>query len=234
SMLGFDVIMTVYMFYVSDTLGFGGGVTAMIFVAIPLVCAMLSAPFWTWLSEKKSKTFAYCVSAICATVSFFMTMFIPVGNGVMLGIVAGLGGLSMSAIQIIPWAVIPDVVDIDEYKNGVRREGAIFGLTSFLYKLANGVAIAIVGVVLGAFGYVEGAGSYIDVVEGFQQPESALLAIRILISCLPGTIFLLSLIFSRKSDFNRSRMAEIHAELDRRREQKETSVTVEQTEKISE
>lgn len=224
SMLGFDVVMAIYMFYVSDTLGFGGGTEAMIFVAIPLVCAMASAPFWTWLSAKKGKVFAYNTSAIAAAVCFFFTLFVPEQSVLWLVVVSVLCGFSMSCLQIIPWAILPDVVDIDESVYGVRREGAFFGLVSFLYKLANGLGIGFVGLVLGWCGYVEGAGSYIDMPADWAgQPDSALLAIRLILACVPGIIFLISLICSKKCNFSKADMDKVHQKMEAARAERAAS-----------
>ena len=55
SMVGFDIIMAVFMFFINDSLGFGGGAMAMVFVAIPLVCAIASSALWVKLSEKYNK-----------------------------------------------------------------------------------------------------------------------------------------------------------------------------------
>ena len=52
SMVGFDIIMAVFLFFVNDSLGFGvigGGEISMIFIALPLVFAILSAMFWVKL-----------------------------------------------------------------------------------------------------------------------------------------------------------------------------------------
>ena len=43
----------------------------------------------------------------------------------------------MSAIQILPYASVPDVVEVDEYVNGARREGAYYGITQFMYKVSE-------------------------------------------------------------------------------------------------
>ena len=46
SMVGFDIIMAVFLFFVNDALGFaslGGGIISMIFIAIPLIVAILTA-----------------------------------------------------------------------------------------------------------------------------------------------------------------------------------------------
>lgn len=212
SMIGFDIIMAVFMFFINDSLGFGGGAMAMAFVAIPLVCAIASSFVWVKLSEKFNKHKVYTFA--CAYMAFVLVfaIFVPakiVWSTVLLCVFAGFG---MSAIQILPYASVPDVVEVDEYVNGSRREGAYYGITQFMYKVANGISIALVSAVLGAFGYVESMdGSVI------RQPDGALLAVRIVLGVLPGLIFLVSIIFSRRANLSRERFAFIKEELDKRR-----------------
>jgi glycoside/pentoside/hexuronide:cation symporter, GPH family len=64
-------------------------------------------------------------------------------------------GIGMSAIQILPFASLPDVVEVDQHVYGSRREGAYYGINQFMYKLASGLSIAFVSYVLGVFGYQE-------------------------------------------------------------------------------
>ncbi|EAX81966.1 Major Facilitator Superfamily protein, partial [Trichomonas vaginalis G3] len=174
SMVGFDIIMLVFMFYVNDALKFGGGTMAMIFVAIPLISAIVSAAFWVWLSEKLSKSTTFIISAVYMFVVLFFAIFLPektVWSIVLLTIFAGLG---LSAIQILPYAALPDVVEIDEYKFGERREGIYYGIILFMYKVCSGVTISIVSAVLGAFGYKESNNG-----QQVEQTKKALMAVRI-------------------------------------------------------
>lgn len=220
--LGFDIIMATFMFYAADALGFGqmsvggmdGNLLSTILIAVPLICGMIGAPIWTFISEKKSKSFAYNLSAICVAVGFFPLIFLPPKNIAVFVVFCVLIGLCMSALQIMPWAILPDVADIDEATNGVRREGAFYGVVSFVYKVANGIAIAVVGAILGAAGYKEGAGSYVVVPEGWTQPDSALTAIRLIIGLLPGLMFVIGIWFSNRSNFSRDYMADIRKKLD--------------------
>ncbi|MEL7656932.1 MAG: MFS transporter, partial [Bacillota bacterium] len=86
----------------------------------------------------------------------------------------------------------------DELKNGVRREGAIYGMTMFLYKLSSAVSVAAVSAALGLFGYVQSTGS-----SEIDQSVSAIWGIRILISCVPAFCFLLSAYFVKKLSFGK-------------------------------
>ncbi|MDE7215404.1 MAG: MFS transporter [Clostridia bacterium] len=214
SMVGFDIIMAVFMFFINDSLGFGGGAMSMAFVAIPLVCAIASSFFWVKLSEKFNKHKVYTIACVYMAFVLIFAIFVPVKtvwSTVLLCLFAGFG---MSAIQILPYAGVPDVVEIDEYVNGTRREGAYYGITQFMYKVANGVSIAIVSAVLGAFGYIESTDGAV-----VQQPDSALFAVRVVLGLLPGLIFLISIIFSHRANISRERFAKIKAELEERRAQ---------------
>lgn len=212
SMVGFDIIMAVFMFFINDSLGFAGGAMAMVFVAIPLVCAIASSFVWVKLSQKFNKHKVYTIACVYMAIVLLAAIFVPaktVWSTVLLCVFAGFG---MSAIQILPYASVPDVVEVDEYVNGTRREGAYYGITQFMYKVANGVSIALVSAVLGAFGYVESMdGSVI------QQPQAALSAVRVVLGVLPGLIFIISIIFSHRANLGRERFAKIKAELEERR-----------------
>jgi GPH family glycoside/pentoside/hexuronide:cation symporter len=50
--------------------------------------------------------------------------------------------------------MLPDTVEYGEWATGVRAEGIIFGFISFVQKAALGIAVGLLGEVLGAIGYV--------------------------------------------------------------------------------
>ena len=221
SMMGFDIIMTVFVFYINDSLGFGGDATlSMVFIAIPLVCAILSAPLWDFLCQKFQKHVVYAFSCIYMTVILLLAIFMPMNNVVLTIIHVALCGIGMSAIQIIPWAALPDVVDVDEYVNGKRREGAYYGVTQFCYKFASGVGCALVSLILGAAGYIEAnSEAYYEMIDQYgtiTQPEGALLAIRIVLAVIPGITFLISAFTSYRANLGRDRYNMIKEELDKK------------------
>jgi Na+/melibiose symporter-like transporter len=127
-------------------------------------------------------------------------------------------GIGMSAVQILPWASVPDVVEVDEWKHGVRREGAYYGVVQFMYKLASGFSVAFVGWLLRLFGYLESIDGVI-----LTQPDSALLAIRFAIGLLPGILFLISVRFGRRANLDRDRFNEIKQEIKARTSIKDDS-----------
>ena len=214
SMVGFDIIMSTFIFFINDSLGFAGGSDAMIFVAIPLVTAIIAAPLWVKLSAKYNKTKIYTFAAIYLFAVLIFVIFIPAHSYLWLTLLTVFVGFGMSAVQIIPWAAIPDVIEIDEYVNHVRREGAYYGIVQFLYKFASGVGIAVVSFILSLFGYKEAIGSEVIV-----QPESALLAVRLVLGILPGIFFLVSSYFSHRGHISRESFNKIKAELAKRHQE---------------
>lgn len=229
SMVGFDIIMSLFMFLIRDSLNFGGGMEAMLFVALPLVIAIGSSFFWVKLSEKYSKHKVYLWAVIEITIALACVALIPAYDGtsvlpyIIAVIVIGSVGFGMSAIQIIPFASLPDVVEVDEYTFGTRREGAYYGINQFLYKVASGVAIAIVGAILELTGYMGDAELAERELLGLsttQTPE-AILAVRLTVAFLPSIIFLVSTIFAYRANLGRERFNLIKQELKDRKTNKE-------------
>ena len=62
----------------------------------------------------------------------------------------GLGVFSM-----VSWALITDVIDYSELRNGIREDGAIYALYSFARKLGQAGSSGLVGLLLTAIGYSE-------------------------------------------------------------------------------
>ena len=58
---------------------------------------------------------------------------------------------------MVCWALITDVIDYSEIKNGVREDGSVYSLYSFARKLGQALASGMAGWLLSAIGYNENA-----------------------------------------------------------------------------
>ncbi len=210
NMIGFDLIQAIFIFFLKDVIHISEDMTFVV-MGIPLVVAVLAAPLWVMLSEKFGKRRAYIIAAVYFALALLLSLVAPVGNLYFVMGIGVLAGFGISASQIIPWSIIPDVIEFDEYHNGVRREGAFYGVTTFLYKVASAVAIALASTLLGLFGYIESS--------TVSQPESALVAIRLLMGVGPGIFFLISAIFVKALPITRERFDEIRAVLEERKKE---------------
>ncbi len=219
NMIGFDIIMANFYFFIADVVKVKGDAT--IYMAIPLVIAVAAAPLWIFLGNKLGKKKAYIIAALYFTVVMLGCLFVPEGNITFTIVICALSGIGISASQIIPWSILPDVIEIDEYHNGIRREGAFFGISTFLYKVASAVAIALTGVVLDIFGYIKASpDAAIAATQVIVQPASAIMSVRFLIGVAPGISFMISAIFVKLLPITRESFDVIRKELEARKADK--------------
>ena len=147
------------------------------------VSAMVSIPGVVWLSQRTEKHVAYAVTLVAwGGVLVGMSLVPPGAKGLALG-AAVLAGPGVAAAHVLPWSMLPDVVEADEAETGQRRAGAFYGVMTFLEKMGTAAALNGMLLVLGWAGYVSGA----EV-----QPDAARAAIRWLIGPVPGVVLLLA------------------------------------------
>ncbi|TCM15429.1 oligogalacturonide transporter [Novosphingobium sp. PhB165] len=73
-----------------------------------------------------------------------------------------LAGLGRGALNYIPWATYNYMADVDEIVTGRRREGSFAGVMTFVRKATQAAAVAGVGFVMQAGGFVSGAARQSD------------------------------------------------------------------------
>ena len=81
-------------------------------------------------------------------------------------ILQGACWMSLGVFNMISWALITDVIDYSEIKNGIREDGSVYALYSFARKLGQAGAAGLVGSLLTAIGYSESAAVETGVKEG--------------------------------------------------------------------
>ena len=92
-----------------------------------------------------------------------------------------LAGLGRGALNYIPWATYNYMADVDEVVTGQRREGSFAGVMTFVRKATQAAAVAGVGFIMQAGGFVSGATT---------QTPQAVLTIAILLGAgTVGTLF---------------------------------------------
>jgi GPH family glycoside/pentoside/hexuronide:cation symporter len=89
-------------------------------------------------------------------------------------------GIGVGFSYVAPFAMIPDAVDYDAAQSGERKEGAYYGMWTFVSKLGTALAVFFSGIILSLGGYIAEA----------VQSAASLLAIRLLIGPIPALIFL--------------------------------------------
>jgi len=164
------------------------------------VTAMIVLPFWVWISHRADKRKAYIFGMLfLSTVMIAMIFMDPsLGFGSVLGI-AAFAGVGVSAVHVLPWAMIPDAIEVDQLESGARHEGMFYALVSLFKKWASTVAMPLTFLVLGWSGYASNA--------AVQTPKAEW-AIRILIGPVPSLFLLGGILFALYYPLSR----ELHTE----------------------
>lgn len=188
-----------------------------IYLAVALQLSIfVSLIIWSKISEHIGKRRVYFLGVGFWIVVEILLFFVQPGQMALLLLLAVLAGIGASVGYLIPWSMLPDVVDLDELHTGLRREGVYYGFFVFLQKLGISLGLAISNLAFGAAGYIN------DPEPGPPfpaQPDAVLLALRLFVSLVPVIILLGSLPIVYKYPLTAVRHAEIRAELAQRRTQ---------------
>jgi glycoside/pentoside/hexuronide:cation symporter, GPH family len=166
---------------------------------------------WDWVAKRTGKRTVFLMGAPLAAVALGGLATVQPGQVVWmytLGVIAGIG---VATLYMVPFAMLPDVIDLDELNTGLRREGLYFSALVFLQKLGLAIALFISGQILSLTGYVAHADT---------QPAAALNAIRLLIGPLPALLLAGGLWFCYRYPISRDRHQQILLALDDKRRQR--------------
>jgi glycoside/pentoside/hexuronide:cation symporter, GPH family len=164
---------------------------------------------WNHVSRRIGKQGTYYVGMGFWILVSLALFFVQPGQVLALFVLAVLAGGGVSIAYLIPWSMLPDVIELDELETGQRREGVFYGFFVFLQKLGISLGMAISNYILDAAGYI----NQIPGQPPPLQPPSVQLALRLFISAAPAAILLFSFLAVRAYPITRARHAEIRAQL---------------------
>ncbi len=213
SWLGVQVTATTLPYFVLNCMGLTDSDVPAVIIAVQGT-ALLMLFVWSALSKKIGKKKVYFLgmsSWIIAAGGLFFLQPSQIGLMYFMAVMAGVG---VSTAYLVPWSLIPDVIDLDELQTGQRREGIFYGFMVLLQKLGLALGIFLVGNALQASGFQETtAGQPLPI-----QPESALLAIRLSVGPLPTIFLICGLFMAYFYPITREMHAEIMMKLKARQE----------------
>ncbi len=189
-----DLVITVMVWFLVFYLGAGTGFVSIV-IGLVLGLAFLTMPLTVKLMRKIGKKRSYIVAMSGYAIVLFFISQAPPGGFAYIIVAALFAGFGYGAVNVIPWAMVADVVEEDELKSGKRREGIYSGYLVFFRKLATAITIFAVTRILSVTGFV---GSTTGTVQNVEQPESALLALRILVGVVPAVMLVLAILVATR------------------------------------
>jgi GPH family glycoside/pentoside/hexuronide:cation symporter len=161
--------------------------------------------FWSAISKRVGKRAVYFMGMILWIIAEIGLFFLQPGQVGLMYALAVLAGFGVSTAYLIPWSMIPDVIELDELNTGQRREGIFYGFMVLLQKIGLAIGLFLVGQFLQQSGFIATVAGQPTPT----QPNSALWAIRLLIGPVPTIILILGLVLAYFYPITR----EVHTEI---------------------
>jgi GPH family glycoside/pentoside/hexuronide:cation symporter len=168
-----------------------------IILGVLFIVSVLTVAIWRKLDMKFGSKRAYGYSIIAYFIASVPLFFVSTYGTAL--IIIAIMGFGFGGMLYFVYLLIADVIDDDELKTGIRREGSFFGVTNFFMRLAMVLSITTVAIVFSGTGW----GTYnplpgVDVIFG----------LRVLIVGFPGLALLISYILLHFYPFTKQKVAE--------------------------
>ena len=147
---------------------FYGNVAAQSVAALAgsLVMLVVCAPLATKLSAKYGKKELAIGSCLFGAVVYLICWVLKPENPYTYVVFYMVANIGVGFFNMVIWAMITDVIDDAEVKNGVREDGTIYSVYSFARKLGQALSSGMIGALLSVIGYSAATAFNPEVVNG--------------------------------------------------------------------
>lgn len=114
---------------------------------------VICAPFASKLSAKYGKKELSVVSCVAAAIVYLVCLIVHPSNAFVYVGFFTVAYIGLGFFNTVIWAMITDVIDDAEVKNGVREDGTIYSVYSFARKLGQALSAGLTGSLLTMIGY---------------------------------------------------------------------------------
>ncbi len=156
-----------------------------LFNVVGTVALIVALPLSKPLARRFGNRNVFIASSVLSGV-FFAAIYLPGKNDIAaIYVLNVLAKMAYAPAVPLLWTMIADSADYSEWRSGRRATGLYFSAATFAQKAGWGIGAAIAGWLLTAFNYVPDA----------VQTASALLGIKLLVSVIPGVLYMSCALF---------------------------------------
>ena len=182
--IGYVIRSSVAIFYAKYYLG-GNATVQSTFMAVGVIASILAMPASTFITKRFCKVKLFWISQLLVgVISVLMFLVVkPHPDSLILAYVMYF--IMMFVVDIhapVFWSAIAEAVDYGQAETGIRVSGLSFGGISFAQKAGMGIAGAVVGLLLDAFGYIPDA----------VQSKTALIGLALMLTIIPGVFHVIN------------------------------------------
>lgn len=179
---GFMVMQAFFPFYLQSYLRIDNQMLFLAIVSLLFIAAAAFVPLWLYLMQKIGKKMAYNLGMAMLALCSLLIMLVQPGHPEQIFILVFFLSIGVSAAHVVPMSIIPDTIDVSRLISGYDTEGIYYGFQSFVQKAATAGFVGLAGIALEASHYIK----LEDLNPGQGQPDTAVLAIRIIFSVIPA------------------------------------------------
>lgn len=200
----YTLIAAVLPFYAKYVLRIQG-VQNSLLMGGAFITALLCVVIWGRIANKIGSKKTIVISLVLYGMALIPYWFSTSFPGAFIGSL--LVGIGMAGANVNLVVLLSDVIDEDELKTGVRREGVYFGINGFMERIVVCAEALILSGVLAMSGYNAN-------LSAAQQPQSALVGIRVILVLIPLAAITGAFLFIRKYSLTGDRLREVKRKLE--------------------
>ncbi|KAM9838237.1 sodium-dependent lysophosphatidylcholine symporter 1-B [Aulostomus maculatus] len=182
--LAFMLLEGNFALFCSYTLGFRNDFQNILLVI--MLSATLAIPFWQFFLTRFGKKTAVFTGSL-SVVPFMILVVCLKSNLIVTYIVSFAAGVGVASAFLLPWSMLPDVVDDFQVQNpdSSGHEALFYSFYVFFTKFASGVSLGISTLSLDFAGYIS---------RGCSQPEEVDITLKVLVSAAPVALIIIGLV----------------------------------------
>lgn len=212
------IMSGIFFFYIdfyivrSQTNAGNSTMVGLISAALMFGMQIVALPFYLKMIEKFGKMASYRIGAVIWIVIGLIVLFIPADLQAewVIYVIAGLMGFGISGPGLVPHAMFGDVVDAYQYVYKERVDGQMGGFTNFINQISQAIGLSAAMFILGLAGFQE-----TDLVNPvLSQPESAQLALKLIMALSPLIFMVIGIYITYKYKIDKDLQNQIKLAID--------------------
>lgn len=208
------LLATTVPLFALEVLGIENTFLTALLLGAMFIVGILTVLIWNKLSLKFGSKKAYAMAIIAYLIASIPLLLVNDFLSALITVI--FMGIGFGGMLYFVYLIIADVIDEDELKTGVRREGSFFGITNFFMRLAMVISIVTVGLVFngtewGEYTPIGGVGETI-------------IGLRLLVFLFPAIALIISLVCLYFFPYPKSRVGEIKKQLNELHKQKKDRI----------
>ena len=158
-----------------------------LFTAVSFVAQTISIPAWTWMTKRYEKRATYMIATMVFSIaSLSWLVASPQETVTFFCARALIKGFAAGGLLLMGQSMLPDTIEYDFRKTGLRREGVFSGLYSIVEKVASSFAPTFLGLGYAWFGFQSKAPTQtVEAIDGIRYCAAFLPCFYFAISMIP-------------------------------------------------